>query len=328
MDFEIKTTTEIVLLSVFGLLLVVPFVLNVLSAHLFSNIEFKTHTFRYLKLHSIIDTVLMLTFIVQIFVECKQLFTKVLKNDYWLAVCKLYITMTLSRILITINSLISMIVTWNQYRELNHTRIIGRIVNLFISASFIFAIILHLPNIFLYEIQSPNNTNSSIQITNNKYMKIYTIFEFLISIVILIFALSINIVIGLKFKLQKSLESQSIIYSSKNKPCILITKSSNGYKNSLIPIPILNIRKYTNTKDSATKRMIIWITLLFTIEKLLECSFGFLEIFLQHNSEIEAVFLMLFLVTVIFIQVSHVIIYYKCCPPFAYRFKQFFQRWI
>ena len=107
------TITEIIQFCLLSVLMTIPIALKTVTAYIFKNIEFKTQTFRFLRINSIFDVLFMITYPFQPWTE--------LKNEkwgnYWLTVYKFYILIYASRCLRTLNLIMNTIVAWNQYRQ-------------------------------------------------------------------------------------------------------------------------------------------------------------------------------------------------------------------
>jgi hypothetical protein len=327
--------TEIIQFFILPLVMITPIGMKTITATIFQNIEFKTQTFRILKINSIFDVIFMITYFIKPWIEFKN------ENlgNYWLVLYDIYIIIYVSRCLRTVNLILNMTVAWNQFRQ-NKNRNKISISNFFfyamISIIFLFSFLLHLPNLFAYEIYSTSNRTRKIyalKATNQDLLLNLSIFQYIIDILILIFSLLLISIILYRRNKENRTTLKSIIFTKRRKETVSIIKRLNS--NSISKASNFEIRSIQDTNQncskisnknykSKTQLLVIWITLAVSFDQIFKIIFECLTIFSFHKDSILFVYLSIFrYLIIIFSQLSHVFIYCKFNESFLNRFKKY-----
>ena len=304
------------------------------------NIEFKTQTYRYLKLNSILDALLLIILIPLPFSNFPY-FIEMISN-FWFESYRLYIVIYIGQLLTTVNSILTLIIVWNQYRYLQTFQITGKLFYFIFSVSIIFSILFHLPIIFLLQICVSLKTQIyKILAVNSYFLNVYTIFEFSFLFSIQTLVVFFNAIITFKVEKQKKSKLKSIIFTSKrkgferkrfsstslsNERNLSLTSGSTSVKmlNYQISVAMKNVRKTSKFYETKTKFLTIYITRAYLIDQMLKTFCALLETLLIENSKNFNLFLILFLPFLMFTQLSHIFIYYKFNKNFSRRLKGIF----
>ena len=316
----------------FPVVLIIPLVLKLICAFIFSNIEFKTQTYRYLKLNSIINAMLMLTLLFLPLTECNKLCDGWWESNYWLLAYKLYIIRFISRCMRTISSLIILTISWNQFRDLNDCRI--RKKNRFyliVIFSITFSFVLYLPDLFLNKIEKEpsNDSVDHLEKDTTDTLKGYVveavnIFQYAVAFIILIFTLFFNIIVACKIKYQKNTEFKSILFISTKKKNIN-SNPRNSISVQFDAAQIISQKMMPKLYESQTKLLSVFITFAFTVDEVLTNASDGIFSFGIKNEMQYFVFIRVFYLMVFVVQMSHVFVFYKFNKAFSRRFKKIFK---
>ena len=314
--------SELILKFTFPLLITLLAFLKLVSVYIFSNIEFKTQTYRYLKLISIIDLLLLS---VSLFLPLTEWIGQSYQNIYWSLLFQFYIKIFFGRCLQIANTLLVLRIIWIHYRNLYGSKIYGTNLNFILASVVIISLIFNLPVLILNKIELVKNITINImekyqleaRYKNNSINFIEKIFQFAISISILIVIMCLNSAILYKIKRLKSMEIKSVIFTrSKMRFCFLTRNRLSGQCGVLVShLPsTLGIRK--------TKLLVIFTTFAFSIDQALNKGIYFMANFLLKNESqnlTNACY-----VTLILTQLFQIVVYFKYSNSFAKRFKRVF----
>ena len=336
---------RIVFSFTFSFLLLLPVITKLASARALSNIEFNTRAFRKLKYYSIIDALLLTLLLPMLFIESQSLFKGFLKSNYWFLFYKFYIILFVWRSLTTLNSIISLSVVCNQFRDLQNYKITGKWLNIILFFCMaLLSITFHLPNLYFYEIllDGRNTTNEtylySLILSNVDYYRIYNLIDYTIEFLILIITVAINSFVSFQIRKKKNERFESVIYISNKKATKNIsnckekkafTNNDDSYhlSNSVIFKPISTQQSVNDHKyclDTQTKKMIVWIVFSYSVDNLFKISFAFISLFFEPNTKIALIIMLSFFSSILITQLSHMIIYYKYNEAFSQRIKRIF----
>jgi hypothetical protein len=328
---------QIVFTCVCPILALIPITLHLFNAYIFSNIEFKTQTYRYLKLNAIID---IISLILVLPLPVTELCSEWWSNNYWLVVYRLYINYYLVRVLRTVSTITSVLVAWDRYRTMDGKKIYGNLFYLGFSINCLFSFIIHLPNLFLNEIvlrgnltQQQNETYVIKVIAIDSLSKVI-ISQSIFMTIILIVAVFLNIKlvlmikkkINLKFKPIKIDEQQQVIEQRKDKTSIdsnssvqlmEISTNFNAYK---------MIFSKSKAKELETSLLIFWITVAFIIDQFLQILGGIMIMFINRDSKDYILVFILFYFFIILTHSGNYFIYYNFNISFSRRSKLLFKR--
>jgi hypothetical protein len=331
---------QIVFILICPLLALIPIVVNFFSAYIFSNIEFKTKTYRYLKLNAIVDALSMVTLLFFPLTECEELCSGWWNSNYWLIVYRLYINYYLTRVLQTISTILSVTIAWNRCRSMDQHKNSGNIFYLTILLNIIFSCLMHSPKIFLHEIVLQNNNTLDdskiyalkmvqIEVINNLLL----ILNFLFMIVVLIFTVCLNVklVLNIRKQINAKFKSIKLIKKDEETEKIVLEKSRNSTIQSFYSAQLnsetnqINSYKiiFSKTKlmEFESSLMVFWITVVFIVDIVLQTAGVAVVMLLKRDSK-EYFFVLIFLY--IFIIVSHLgyfCVYYKFNRSFSERIK-------
>ena len=171
---------QIIFLTLVPCMLPIPLVLKFISGIIFTKFEFRTHTYRFLKYISFIDSLLLSILLFVPFVECHKVFPlRWLNENYYFSNYQLYIVLGLGNCLTTLSSTINLKASWNQFKFLQNFKITDRLFYLFLVFGFVFSIILNLPDVILHQITASTNSSVdetfSLKVSNIDYYLYYKI---------------------------------------------------------------------------------------------------------------------------------------------------------
>ena len=303
---------ELIFVFTLPFLATIPFALKVLSAFIFKNIEFKSQTFRYLRMNSIVDALYLTTFLVLPLTECTECF----ESNYWILFCKLFINFFISRALRTINALIILTIAWNQYRDLNDSRMRSRTRFYFTLITItLFSFLIYVPNLIKYNITNTNSTGIThyqFQIDNLTF-KMLNVTNFSILFFIIFATICLNSRVAFKIRQQKNLKFKSIIFTSSPKPSSCLKSKQS------ITIQLDNSRcsqqQIKRLCNSQTKKLSVFITLVYIIDQVVSTTADCIATFKY------SIFIKIFYFSIIAAQLAHIIVYYNFNKAFANRFK-------
>ena len=264
---------------IFPIFLTILVILKFVSAYIFSHIEFKTQTFRYLKYYSINDALLLLTLMLLPISLCKEVCNGWWTNNYWLIFYRLYINLFISRSLHTANSILGITIAFIQYRDLNDYKVPSKNYLFIVFSSIIFSISLNLPIVFLYNIEVPLNSTTSLYslklIRPNALQKLFGV-QFSIGFIILFLTLIFNLILVVKIKQQKKSQFRSIIFTSKKqRNCeFTVLKNKRDADIEIVSCVEQRPRNYSSHNESKTKLLAICITVAFSIDQIFKTICG------------------------------------------------------
>ena len=323
---------EIILTFCFPLLPIIPIVLKLVSLRIFSNIEFKTQTYRFFKINSIVDSLMLMTILFLPLTECQELCDRWWRNTYWLVFYKFCIILFINKSLRTINSFLVLTFAWNLLRDTNGSKVAGKGFILHLIIIIALSFFLHLPNIFLYKIALPLNCTIETQyeityrleyLTKNAIENI-SIIQYGLGVLLLVLTFGFCAVIAYKMVQLKKLRSKSIILISKRNSNVSNAnpKTSVTYQCELFQSIIGNRVKTLNS--SKTNLLRIFITVAFWFDLLVTTvSDGVMFFVIKHKFD-YFIFIRVFYLLIIFTQSLHVFIYYKFNDAFFQRFNKTF----
>ena len=310
------------IIFVFPLLIIIPLTLKLFSINIFSNIEFKTQTFKYLRLNSIID---VLTLISSIFIPLafyQEFFSKWWPSNYGAIFYQLYVTLYLDHDLCLLNTIFNFIVICFQFKNFKNKLTSGRLFYFIVLISFVFSLTFHLPNLFLIEIsfknESLNNTIYCLKVKNRNYFHKFILIEYLLSFLFLLLTLILSLIVGFKIRKQKIAKFQSIIYTSKRHAfgsrmsfdCKIVANSTS--------------KKHTSLYESKTAILSTFATFISSIEQALKLILNFITVAFKINFERSISILIYYYVIIILSQLFQVFIYYTFNKAFSRRFNKYF----
>ena len=324
--------------------------LKLTSARIFTNIEFRTEKFRFLKYYSIVDAVSLFMLLPISLVICRDLLILWLKNNNYCEVFyQLYIISFIWSSLNTFNSIISLSVAWNNLRNLKSHKISTQLFYVIIFMGAAFSIILHLPNLFINQISVKLNSSSDIYELKKENFHYYIYFEYSITFSILLLTLVFNTIHAFIMIMEKTTEYKSVIYStsksklrlasiisvsnSKRRSSVKDEESSKVVLSNLIFLKDFNNPRCSSVADSnlrssklghtKTKYLFISILFVFLIDLILKSTVGLTTIFRIDNPNIIQICLIF---SIILTQISHIFIYFKFSDSFFSRFKNVFKK--
>jgi hypothetical protein len=325
-----KDFLQIVFTFVMPTLTIIPIIMNLMSAFIFSNIEFKTQTYRYLKLNSIIDAISLGTILFLPVTQCQELCAKWWTNNYWLVVYEIYINNYISRSLRTVSSILSVTIAWKRFRTMNQYKINNNNFYFIISSIFMFSFVLYLPALFLSKISSNNSTGQiyTLRVAKLNVYNQLSLIYYLVTILILILTVILNAKLVFKIKEQLNLKFRSIKFKSANDCKIVEFLSLNTNTVNLRPVLVDDRLKtyriiFSRNKivEFETTLLIIWITLVFIIDQFLQTISASLFLFIDKTSQKYILILIFLFLIIVSTQLFNVYFYYKYNRAFSRRFR-------
>jgi hypothetical protein len=320
---------QIIYTFVCPILALFPFSLDLISAYIFSNIEFKTQTYRYLKLNSIIDALSILTILFLPLTECQDLCSGLWNSNYWLIIYRLYMNHYLTRLLRTISSILSVTIAWNRYKTMNQYKIYGNYFYFTLFLNCLFSSIIHLPNLFfnqvvLREQSTQQNETYVIKVVKIDQLNNLLITQFLFITIIFIFTVVINIKLALIIKSQINAKFKSIKSNKQMKKCrdSSYTSVSVQIKSNTSKINTYNIIfAKTKVKEFETSLLIFWISVVFIIHQVLQIVCGIALIFVDRDVEKNVLIFIVLYILIVTVHSFNFFIYYKFNRAFSRRIK-------
>jgi hypothetical protein len=346
----IKSSDQVQVTFTVAITICIPItiIFKLICARIFTNIEFRTENFRFLKYYSIIDAISFFILLPMPLIVCQDLFGVWLKNNYYLVFYQLYVVSFIWSSLNTFKSILSLILAWNHLRNLKSHKTSTKFFYLVICFSAIFSILLHLPNLIINEISVKLNiTRENYFLQQTSYNK-YIIFEYSIVFSILFLTLVFNTTHISVILKDKTLQYKSIINSnSKSKIRLASIASFSNQKRissvkeedspkvvltNLIVLADLSyqrnssivdncLRKCSKLSHTKSKYLFIGILFIFLFDLFLKSMVGFTTILRIENSNLIQIILIF---SVLLTQIFHFLIYFKLSDPFLIRFKSFF----
>ena len=306
------------------ILVSLPIVLKIISFKIFTNIEFKTQKYRYLRLNLIIDIIsliLIITLPFTFFFEEKKFI--IVSSNYWVLTYQLYFIIFIARSLNTFNSLLIFTLAWNQFLDWHSKKITINFYYLVVTIGVIFSFCLHLPNIFLLQITGCKNETNEFNFKQN-YFLIFILIEYSFDAFLLLFTILFNLIIAVKNKRKKLAKFQSIIFASTKKSIVLDKELSRTCKivssNQSINNQCLN-RKVGVNFESKVKTSISLITTVHSIDHGFNSLISLILIYVKfYFKNYLIIVLVFFYLVFIFSKCFHFFIYFKSNKAFAYRF--------
>jgi hypothetical protein len=334
----------------FSICIPIAIIFKLICARIFTNIEFRTENFRFLKYYSIIDAISFFILLPMPLIVCQDLFMVWLKNNYYLVFYQLYVVSFIWSSLNTFKSILSLSVAWNHLRNLKSHKTSTKLFYLVICFSAIFSILLHAPNLVINEISVKLNiTRETYFLQQTSYNK-YIIFEYSIVFSILFLTLVFNTTHISIIVIDKTLQYKSVINSnSKSKIRLASIASFSNQKRissvkeedspkvvltNLIVLADLSYQRNSSIVDNCLRRslklshtkskyLFIGILFIFLFDLFLKSMVGFTTILRIENSNSIQIILIF---SVLLTQIFHFLIYFKLSDPFLIRFKTFYKK--
>ena len=336
MDLEKESLNTLILISkimftfIIPIITFIPILLDLISAFIFSTIE-NSRTCRILRINSIIDAISLSTTLLLPLSECQEFYSPWLNNNYILALYQLYVSYFLNRTLLTFSSLLNLIVAWNQFRDHGKYSIKGKAYYLTMSIILVFSFALNCPNLFQNHIAKHDNNTKFylVKVKHVQFCNVFTLIQYIISVIIIILTVSLNSIIAHKIKSGCTINIKLLlrIKIQKRSTCrdSLLKKSITSVycRNGLITSEDLNNEMYHSiaskheelvqsvSKKTSESTMVFWITLVFTVDQLFRAIFGSVFYFIKKNSFEFIIILMFSCMIVIIIQLVYFFIYCK-----------------
>jgi hypothetical protein len=309
------------------ILVTLPLVLKMISFKIFTNIEFKTQTYRYLRLNLIIHIISLILIIIlpfTFFFEESKFIT--LRNNYWILVYQLYFIFLIGRSLHSFNSILNFTLAWNQFLDSYCKKITTNLFYAVVIIGFIISFCLHLPNVFLIQINSSKNETNELNF-NKYYFLIFISIEYGFDGFLFLFTILLNFIIAFKNKQHKSRKFQSIIYAQTKNSIVLDKKISRACK--IVSSQSINNQynqKFGVNVESKVKSSISLITTVHSIDNFFNSLISVILIYVKlYSKKYLELVLTFFYFTIIFSYFFHFFIYYKSNHAFAYRFVNIFK---
>ena len=318
MSFQLAATI------LFSTLVLIPISLKLAASNIFSNIEFKTRTYKYLRLNSIVDSIFLIAILFLPFMEYQE------ECSYWFILFKLYCGLYLSKSLKLVNVIISLIIAWNSYKDWNGSKINGKFrFYLILCVIIMLALVINSPSLFIYKIsqKSANSTPKlfSLEHVNENTSKKMNIFQYLVTFFILGLAWYLTASVVYAIRKCKKLRYLSILYIARNNSGLARSRSSIAVHRleSMQSAQKLLLKIY----ESKSKKFTISITFAFLADQTLMTLGDIIERFFFQTKTQMPVFISVFYLTIIISQIVHVAIYYRFNESFAKRFKMLLKRY-
>ena len=347
---ESSNTSKIILLIVFPLLIPIPIALKLVCAHIFNKFEFRTQTFRLLKINSVIDALSLLALWFMPFAEFKDLIVEQTNNKNSIFASIMATILIIGRFLSTLNAILNILIAWNQYKNL---KIMFYVVICF---GIVLSILLQLPNLLLFDINIHQSTNSSSQRAD--YFKPYVYCRIGFSFLLVMVPFILNMIFQFKIKRQRHLKHKSIIFtanirkisstifmaqdslrkiskeSEKAKRQLSLTTSFMGAKRnsssnqnlphfrSLSTQSIACTSQNSKFQETKTGSMTSWLIYAFILDQLLRMIFEISGYLIKPNTNLSHLSLAGFLLLLLTSQLFQFKIYYKLNDAFSRRFNK------
>ena len=348
--------SQIISLIVIPLLIPLPIALKLVCAHIFTKFEFRTQTFRLLKINSVIDALLLLTLAILAFIERQELLAEWTNNKYLINACQMSIMLMIGRCLETVRSSFNIMIVWNQYK--NFKNMFYVVIGFAIAFS-----VFQLPIIFLNELENQacasDNSSQNQSFNIQKKDNIYIYGRFGSSFILLLLLTVLNFKLQFKNWRQRNSKFKSIVFTrdTRNGSASILTAlneqslkeekrnlslptPSKKNSTSFIQLPHFRTlsahpshhssstlsRRQTRFHETKTSCMTSWITNSFLLDQLLRISCEMASFFLKTHSNLFYACQTVLLLVIILNQLLQFFIYYKLNDAFNRRFKELFKK--
>jgi hypothetical protein len=331
---------KIIFVFIFVTTLTILIALKITTVRIFSNFEFHTQKYRFLKFISIIDTLSLATTFLLPFIENQNLLDDWFMNGYLLASYELYVNSFLNKGLLTLSSVINLYMSWNQYKEFKDYNTAGQWFKLTIFVSHLFSLLLHLPNLFIYKISEKANSaiNFTIEISQVDYFKYYSPFQHVISFSILVAILMINLTLLLKIRKHNKSKFQSIIFTANTRAYSSVLEKESRYcqiqhkiilkslNSSATASSTVSLRRNSKLVDTRIQGRLLWVAFAILADEFIRASYELSKLFVKRNTTTSSIILVFYLVIMLLTQLLPIITLYKINNSFAERFRQIIRK--
>ena len=333
---------KIIFVFIFLAVFTILIFLKITSARIFSNFEFHTQKFRFLKYISIIDALFLSTVFLLPFIEIQSLLDDWFMYSHVLVSYELYINTFFNKGLLTLNSLINLKISWNQYREFENYNVTSQWFRTTILISALFSFLLYFPNLLLYKISKEENSTAvyTIEISQIDYFKYYTPFQHVISFTILIMIVLINLILFIKIKKLNKSKFKSIIFTANSKAYNTVLGKEK--KNCLIQQKIVlkslsstatttsavSTRRNSKLIDTKITSRLLWVSFVILADEFIRTCYELSKLFVRQNTKTSTIILIFYIIILAFTQLSPIIIFYKTHNSFAERLRQIFRKYV
>ena len=304
------------LLSIYCL---VGTILNFINLLIFSSSEnkiFKKPIYQYLKLNSITDG--LNTFILSIspfIISDSNSNGSSFQNSYMYKLYHFYIALYFGRVLNTFSSCINIRIAYKRYKTLRCQELNYRnrneelkIVKVYSVLFLLFSIVLHFPNLFLFEISKKSANQSNVTNTSHYYYKI-DFSEIARK----------NLIAIISFSVQTFIYINKRCHTTFNDFALLSRVNNEATLNEKV------LRKLRHLENQ-TNKMILGMSTIFIVNEIITTAGSILEV-LNRTQDVKFHYKWVFIVVI----VSYIsncslntFLYLKYCKAFSDKFKEFF----